>query len=104
MSSRALRRHHRQRIWQKRRHYYSWGANSDRKRMLINTPKLCNCVQCSRKKWRKLWGELPIQERRALLATDAQLVEWKEHQVEKRDPDDRLNVSGVEAVQDVANL
>ena len=104
MSSRALRRHHRNRIWQKRRHYYggatgpyAWLAGSPRKRMLINTPKLCDSICCSHKKQRAA-GELSYQERRALSVADEQLNSWwKEAIPREQDPDARVEVPGVKA-------
>ncbi|MEM6343146.1 MAG: hypothetical protein AAF927_04675 [Bacteroidota bacterium] len=44
---RALRRHHRDRLKQKRKHY--WGgdlAENSKSHLLINTPKPCSCFMC----------------------------------------------------------
>lgn len=105
MKSRALRRHHRKRIWRKRRHYYggatgpyAWLAGRPRKRMLINTPKLCNGICCSRKKQRAV-GELSHQERRALSVADEQLQSWWKDGLEiEQASDDRVEVPRDKAV------
>jgi len=85
MKSRALRRHHRERLWNKRRHYfggaaeeYGWNATDPRKRMVINTPKLCARMCCSKKKGRAVFGERSQQERRALSVAEEKLRSWQE--------------------------
>ncbi len=84
MSSRALRRHHRDRIWNKRRHYYggavdeySWKETDPRKRMVISTPKMCAKPCCSRKKQRA-WGDIPYRERQADSVEKQELQDWEE--------------------------
>jgi hypothetical protein len=76
MSSRAIRRHHRQRIWKKRSRYYGgefdpeegWMASSPRKRMLISTAKLCSCMGCSCNWERRYMGHVTRQEKLAEMA------------------------------------
>lgn len=79
MSSRALRRHHRDRIWNKRRYYYggaadeySWRATDPRKRMVINTPKMCSTC-CSRNYERRMFGVVTRKEKLAELSEQEQL-------------------------------
>lgn len=77
MSKRAIRRHHRQRIWQKRRRYYGgefdpeagWMASAPRKRMVINTAKLCSGPCCSHN-----WGRRHM----SLVTRQEQLAELEE--------------------------
>jgi hypothetical protein len=79
MSKRAIRRHHRQRIWQKRRRYYGgefdpeegWVASAPRKRMVINTAKLCSCAGCSQN-----WGRRHM----SLVTRQEQLAELEEQE------------------------
>jgi hypothetical protein len=72
MSKRAIRRHHRQRIWQKRCHYYGYDPNGwfprpERKRMVINTAKLCSGPCCSQNWGRRHMGIVTRQEQLAEL-------------------------------------
>jgi len=103
MSARAIRRHHRDRIWAKRKYYYGgatdthcWKASDPRKRMVVSTPKLCDRPCCSKKKQRA-WGDVPHRERLALFVAEQQLTEWKDDDVtvEERDPNVGLKIPGV---------
>ena len=95
MSSRALRRHHRQRLWKKRgRYYWWWTEELGRKRMVIDTPKMCGRYCCSRKKQRAN-GEISRQERLALSNADEQLDSyWKGAHSEIPSSDAGVKVSG----------
>jgi len=73
MSKRALRRHHRRRLFQKRRRY--WSSLSDHPRMLrviAKTPQRCSCVMCSGSAGRK-HGEVTLQERAAEMDEEEQI-------------------------------
>lgn len=80
--SRALRRHHRQRLWRKRRRYYGcefdleagWPASSLSKRVIINTPTLCSTC-CSGNYMRRFFGRVTRKEELAELTEKEQLKE-----------------------------
>lgn len=84
MRSRAERRHHRDRLWNKRRRYYggdfdpegeyAWKASSPLKKMLINTPTLCSTC-CSGNFERRMFGKVTRKEELAELSTEEQLQE-----------------------------
>ncbi len=68
-SKRALRRHHlaRRKRWVKKnlRHYFFDPSEPEPRRvgLYAETPAVCSCWMCGNP--RKVFGELPIQERRA---------------------------------------
>lgn len=101
MRSRALRRHHRDRIWRKRRHYYG-GANSEhcwretdpRKRMVINTPALCSTC-CSKNYERRLFGVVTRKEKLAAVSEQEQLLAWKEPPIEAQSSATRFDTPRV---------
>ena len=72
---RALRRHHYQRLKQKRRDYYgSYGRHRDDVRgKLANTATVCSCWMCGNP--RKFFGEITRQEARSALRFAEQ---WQE--------------------------
>jgi len=66
--SRAMKRHHRERLKVNRRWY--WGLDRDLRAedekylgQAVNTPAPCSCPMCGNE--RKYWGNLTIQERKA---------------------------------------
>ena len=81
--SRSVRRHHRERLWKKRRRYYGgeqdieegWMASSPRKRMVINTPALCSTC-CSRNYERRMFGKVTRKEELAELSEQEQLEDF----------------------------
>ena len=62
--TRAMRRHHRERIKRARRHYWDnySGLNQRELGIAVDTPKQCSCFMCGHR--RKHSGET-MQERRA---------------------------------------
>lgn len=75
--SRAIRRHHRFRLRQKRQHYYDgWLARhkSRKAHSVIETPKLCSCIMCSRSKQRRILGATTRQEEKAMLDAREQIA------------------------------
>lgn len=67
MSQRALRRHHRIRLLNKRKYYYRGamiedGFNSNNIARVINTPKSCSCWMCGNP--RKYHKELTVKEQK----------------------------------------
>ncbi len=82
---RAQRRHHRERIWKKRRRYYGgdfdvqegWMADDPRKRMVINTPALCSTC-CSKNFERRMFGRVTRKEKLAEISQQEQLVEYRQ--------------------------
>lgn len=64
MNTRAIRRHHRQRLKRKRSTYFMCYDKSDRILIakLVNTPKPCSCYACGNP--RKHFKERTYQERR----------------------------------------
>jgi len=78
MSKRAIRRHHRQRLFRKRLEYYGgWLKESPRARMMINTAKLCSCCGCSCNWERRHMGHVTRQERLAELQEQEERQELK---------------------------
>lgn len=79
---RAIRRHHRERIWKKRRRYYGgefdaeagWPASRPKKRIVINTPALCSTC-CSGNFERRMFGRVTRKEKLAELSEQEQLTE-----------------------------
>jgi hypothetical protein len=63
----AFRRHHRWRLYRRRKDYYNgWGSDSPRVRGLVyNTPKPCSCPGCSRNWERRNMGHVTRQEKKA---------------------------------------
>ena len=55
-TSRAVRRHHQQRLKRARKHYWGNFASDSSKTlgMCVNTPCLCSCYLCGHQ--RKTWG------------------------------------------------
>ena len=73
---RAIRRHHRFRLRQKRQHYHDgWLARhkSRKANIVIETPTPCSCVMCSRSRQRKELGLVTRQEIKAALDAKEQL-------------------------------
>ncbi|MEZ4775950.1 MAG: hypothetical protein R3D00_22420 [Bacteroidia bacterium] len=62
---RAIRRHHRERLLQKRKNYWGNDRVHEIKANVINTPKPCSCFMCGNP--RKYWNEKTVQERRFAL-------------------------------------
>lgn len=67
--SRAVRRHHRKRIFKKRKRKCQerYGCDHDDifYRQMINTPTPCSCFMCGNP--RRHFGEITLQERKAKL-------------------------------------
>jgi hypothetical protein len=66
MRSRALRRHHEQRIKQRVRGYYGGYARANPRHLgtIAHTRQLCSCAMCGNP--RHHFGERTLQERRTL--------------------------------------
>ncbi len=72
--SRALRRHHRERLKKNRKNYWGYGQQGWRTAetemseatagIVINTPTPCSCWMCGNP--RKAWCEITMQEKKAL--------------------------------------
>lgn len=78
---RALRRHHRQRVKNNRKHYWNAGSKSDvAVGKMIKTPCLCSCCMCMSP--RKLYGNskvgLKISEIRKMQDEFDGFVGWGE--------------------------
>jgi len=58
---RALRRHHRKRLFQKRKEYYVYDGEVFTKG-IVDTPKPCSCFMCGNP--RKYFNEKSVQEQR----------------------------------------
>lgn len=74
--SRALRRHHRFRLRQKRQHYYGgWLAKHKNRKahIVVETPTLCSCIMCSKGWWRREFGEITHKEKIAKVDAEEQL-------------------------------
>ncbi len=75
---RALRRHHRDRLLQKRKHYWSYNnayndtLNVEIPHSVINTPTPCSCYMCGNP--RKYFKEASLEERRYSLMNELALV------------------------------
>lgn len=82
---RAIRRHHRERLWSNRKRYYGcecdleagWPASNPKKRMLINTPTLCSTC-CSGNYARRHFGKVTRKEHLSELDQQEQLEELEE--------------------------
>ena len=72
--SRAMNRHHKRRVWNKRRHYRTASAGTPRAMgMAAITPKPCSCVMCCNP--RHTNSSLTRQERRDRIAVREQIRE-----------------------------
>jgi hypothetical protein len=81
-TSRAIRIHHRKRLWKKRKKYYggergpyAWDAKNPKKRVVINTPKLCSTC-CSKNYERRYYGRVTRKEQLFELSAQEQLEEY----------------------------
>jgi len=92
---RATRRHHRDRLWKKRRRYYGsdadleegWKASSPKKRMVITTPALCSTC-CSGNYERRYFGKVTRQEELIALSEEEQLEDLTSTQLETATKED----------------
>lgn len=65
MSSRAIRRHHIERLKKARKNYFNGDLDERELGKVVSTPKPCSCHMCVNE--RKVSGVKTIQERRAEL-------------------------------------
>ncbi len=74
-SLRAIRRHHRTRLFRRRRHYWGYGSNmfpENAYPSVIDTPKPCSCWMCGNtRRFRK--HTLTLQEIKFSLETKAEI-------------------------------
>jgi len=75
MSKRALRRHHRRRLMQKRKNYWSGVAKHQPKmlRRIVDTPTPCSCCMCSGNFERREFNKTTRQECAADIAEKEQI-------------------------------
>ena len=59
---RALRRHHRERLKNKRKHHWGRNLTDEERAGAVDTPTPCSCYMCGNP--RRYFNELTIQERR----------------------------------------
>lgn len=71
MKSIAIRRHHRKRLWDKRKKYFTCPNGNDKR--ILKTPKPCSCYMCGNA--RKYFNEITEQEQKHNQSTKDQLNE-----------------------------
>ncbi len=79
-SKRAVRRHHRQRLMRKRLRDGYWYFDRDEPheghlQASVDTPKPCSCKMYDCGNVRRYYGEITIQERKADISTEEQILE-----------------------------